>query len=205
MRVFIAAEGGQVVPYLAGASGGLVGTMISPDTYLPRLYSFIPFAIDNGRYQSTVKNRKWDEAGFWKIIDKAKKDDVSPEFVVVPDIPFDADGTRREWDKWAPRLDEIGLPLAYAMQDGIKPQEVPRGVVAFIGGTTEYKKRIAPQCVDRAHKVHVGRVNRYAAMCRYCRLGISSVDGSGFLREGHGGEPIKHLTRFLKWLNNGRL
>ena len=72
-----------------------MGLMMSPESGCPKTYPFLPFAIDNGRFQAVRQQREWDEQGFFRIIEKIKDDETTPLFIVVPDVPMDADGTRK--------------------------------------------------------------------------------------------------------------
>ena len=56
LKVLIAASGGSITPYLCGISGGTVGMMFSLDTPIYKTYDFMPYAIDNGKYQAVIKH-----------------------------------------------------------------------------------------------------------------------------------------------------
>lgn len=90
-------------------------------------------------------------------------------FVVVPDVVGDATATLARWYEWQPQL--TGWPLAFACQDGQRPDAIPAGCdVVFIGGTTGWKlSPYAEACIhwaqDNGKATHIGRVNwgkRYA-------------------------------------------
>jgi len=197
MLVLVAATRNHCVPWLCGLTGGSVGMMYSPDSDKPRPYPWMPLAIDNGRFHATVSGRDWEERAFLKLIDFVLESDCKPLFVAVPDVVYDREATLREWDKWFPRLDKLDVPLAMVVQDGMTPEDVPEGMVAFIGGSKVFKRRMTPNFIDTCSRVHVGRVNRYKALCRYEALGAASVDGSGFFRGGYGAEAYRQLEMFL--------
>ena len=204
MVVLTAASWNPVVPYMAGVTGGRVGLMISPESGCPKTYPFLPYAIDNGRFQAVRQAREWDEAGFHKIIEKVNSDGTTPMFIVVPDMPMDAHETKNEFDKWAPRLENLGWPLAMAVQDGMTPDDVPMGIIPFIGGSTAFKQQWAGDFINEFPSVHVGRVNRFKDLRSYDLLGATSVDGSGFFREGYHGGNFQHLTRYFDWADTGK-
>ena len=207
MNVLVAATRSMCVPYLCGKYDNTVGMMYSPDAKNDTLrpWPWMPWAIDNGMYQSIVQEKDWDERTFFKLIELAHKYECPPEFIVVPDEPFDANRTRSKWDKWAPRLEDTGFTLAFSAQPGIVPSEIPAGVVAFIGGTNEFKLKETSGFVDACQYVHVGRVNRYRHLVAFDKLGVKSVDGSGYLRGGYGTEAYTQLTRYLGWVAGGRV
>lgn len=179
-----------------------MGLMMSPESGCPKTYPFLPFAIDNGRFQAVRQQRDWDERGFWQIIEKIKDHGTRPEFVVVPDVPFDAEATRQEFKKYAPRLERLGWPLAFAAQDGMTAADIPDNYVAFLGGTREFKTQFMQHC--EGLRVHVGRVNRFKHLKEFDLAGASSVDGSGYLREGWGGKNLEQLLMYQRWVEHGR-
>ena len=116
--------------------------------------------------------------------------------IVVPDVPGNADATKRQWDKWAPKLEKKKVKLAMAVQDGMKPSDVPDGVVCFVGGSTEWKwKNVERFCAD-CKVCHVGRVNRYRYLWKCHKAGADSVDGSGFFRGDK--TQLRGLLSYLK-------
>ena len=204
MIVLAAANWNSVIPWMCGVTGGRVGLMMSPESGCPKTYPFLPFAIDNGRFQAVRQQREWDEQGFFRIIEKIKDDETTPLFIVVPDVPMDADGTRKEFDRWCPRLEDLNWPLAMAVQDGMTPDDVPGGIMAFIGGTTAFKQEKTCDFIAQCSFVHVGRVNSFRDLKSYDLLGAGSVDGSGIFREGYSGRNFQNLRRYFDWTERGR-
>ena len=179
-----------------------MGMMFSPDTPLYQTYDFMPYAVDNGRYQAAVKNKKWDELKFFTMVEKIKDHGTEPDFLVVPDVPFDAAETKKEFRKWAPILEKIGWPLAIAAQDGMAAADVPDGFVAFLGGTRKFKIDFMQR--RNGLRVHVGRVNRFKYLKYFDLAGADSVDGSGYLRGGWGSDSINQLLMWHRWSQSGR-
>ncbi len=202
MIVMAAANSNIVLGYLAGKYPGRIGAMVSPATRWMKPHDFLPYAIDNGMYADTMANREWDEKKFLGLLDKAKRDGVEPEFIVVPDSLYNRDETLRKFDVWAPRLESWGYRLAIACQDGMTPADVPEGVVAFIGGTDQFKRQVY-SFVENCDYTHVGRVSGFKRLAACHRLGVDSVDGSGWFRRGGiervgGRQRIDPLLRYLE-------
>lgn len=169
------------VGYLAGRYPSRVGWLLGPGVWkTPK--TWLPHALDNGRYGAWDKGTEWDEAAYRQLLEKAVASRIAPLWAVVPDVVTDRDATLREWDRWAPRLESMGLRLAMACQDGMTPADVPPGVVAFIGGSVAWKRRsIIPFCAALP-RVHVGKINTYRWLWACHRAGAESCDGTGFFR-----------------------
>jgi hypothetical protein len=104
-------------------------------------------------------------------------------WIVVPDVVCDAVQTIKMWDLWYPQLHNKGIPLAFAVQDGMKSKDVPQGAdLVFIGGSDEWKLWAVPHFCNSFAHVHVGRVN-HAKRIWFCyKHGVKSVDGTGWMR-----------------------
>ena len=183
---------------------GRFGLLMSPDGLRdPRE---LPFALDNGIFGAwkksgfagarDVQREYWKGLDFLDALSWAKEQPGNPEWVVVPDVPGSAKETKREFDQWAPYIAETSIPLAMAMQDGMVPSDCPDGVVAFIGGTTEWKwanvERFAAEC----ERCHVGRVNAYRRLWQCHEAGVESVDGTGWFRGDQ--RQLAGLRRYLR-------
>lgn len=138
------------------------------------------YALDNGRFS---QGANWSEADLFKLYDKAAAFDWPPLWALVPDVVGDWDATRREWDRWAPRVAAYGWPLALAVQDGatVEDAEAIGPAVVFVGGSTAFKWRtFAAWCA--AFRCHVGRVNTPREGWRCFKAGAASIDGTGWMR-----------------------
>ncbi len=116
-------------------------------------------------------------------------------FVTVPDVVSDASGTWQRWNYYAPQMRSLGLPLAYVAQDGLEHLPEVDFACLFIGGSTEYKlsptvTRLAAEAKAAGKWVHMGRVNSIVRMRHAHRIGVDSVDGTGW---------AKSYTRHLRW------
>ncbi|MGE0131862.1 MAG: hypothetical protein AB7U82_27580 [Blastocatellales bacterium] len=142
------------------------------------------YAIENGRFVAWKNNAEWSERNYLKLLEWATKQAARPEWILVPDVVADRDATLREWERWAPRLQQYGTPLAFAAQDGMTRRDVPKEASAvFIGGTTEWKWSHLDGWGKK--RVHVGRVNSCAKLIECEDAGAESTDGTGWFRGDH--------------------
>ncbi len=197
MITLVAANSNQLLHRLANEFPGKLGWMVSPATkfFTPR--PWLPYAIDNGVYAAHSLGIEWNEDSFLNLLDKYKMQRQQPMWIVVPDKVGNKDETLWLWDLYRPRLEKYGWKMAFVAQDGMVPSDVPCSAdLVFIGGSTNWKWRNVALFATSCERVHVGRVNWHDKL-EYCeRLGIMSVDGSGFFRQGDG--PRSHqLVDFI--------
>lgn len=207
MLVMPGANGNILMGYLAGRFPRQIGTMVSTATGWMKPHAFLPYAIDNGKYADTIAQRPWDERKFLTLLDRAAESPYHPIWVVVPDVLYDRDGTLRLFDAWAPKIQARGFKLAMACQDGMTPSDVPDGVVAFIGGSDDFK-RFVPDFVQAGHITHYARLNSFDKLMQAHLAGVTSCDSTGWFRQGgveHGKEKtrwrIYPLLRYFEWVN----
>jgi len=156
----------------------------------------IPYVVDNGAYGCFTRGEEWDAERFLEGLDKTLHG-PAPEWIVVPDVVGNKGGTITQWCNWADLLRETyHAPLAFAVQDGMIPGDVPVDAdVVFIGGTTDWKWANLERFCDVFKRVHCARVNTFKQLNICHDAGCESVDGTGFFR---GGEfRIKDLTIYL--------
>ena len=163
----------------------------------------LSWALDNEMYVAWSKSgfsndpdvirEHWDGLAFLDALTWALNQPTRPVWVVVPDVPGNATETRRAFDFWAPRMDQFRL--AMAVQDGMSPSDVPDGVVAFVGGSTEWKWKNVERFCSECETTHVGRVNNYKRLWQCDKAGAASCDGSGFFRGDV--NQRKGLVRYL--------
>ena len=158
--------------------------LFSPDGWKTPIHKY---AIDNGCY------KQFNESKFLFTLVKSKKFHP-PMFVTVPDVVGCHDRTLALWKHYYAILKPYNYPLAFVAQDGCEPRLVPDiADWIFVGGLDPWKK-------DNIHKfigdrpVHVGRVNSLW-MLEYCEsLGVTSIDGTGWMRA----KDKKHYD-FIQW------
>ena len=165
--------------YLAGRFPGKVGHLFSPGGQRGPL-EFMPFALDNGVY---ALGDRWDESNWIKLLDWALISGQSPLWNLVPDSVADRAATLEKWTKYSELAASYQWPLAFAVQDGMVPCDVPdRAEVIFLGGSTEWKWQTVKLWCAHFARVHVGRVNTYRRLWECHEAGAESVDGTGWMR-----------------------
>lgn len=176
---------GTYIGWLVGQFPGIIGHLYSPEGWRSPL-DFIPYALDNGRFTATTAGKIWHEEEYLAMIEKAARADQNPMWVLVPDVVGNRDETLREWDRWAPRLEVYGWPLAMAVQDGMVPGsgDIPKEAeVVFVGGTTGWKRRTLWDWADTHERVHIGRINTRKWLWECHDAKVESVDGTGWYRD----------------------
>ncbi len=178
---------GFAVGYLFGRYPSKIGLLMSPDGWRAPQFE-MPYALDNGCF------KRWDMGGFFHMLRKAQLIH-KPLWVCVPDAVADAETTFRRWEKYSNQVADYGFPLAFVVQDGMEPQDVPQTAhCCFIGGSTEFKLNNADKFKGVCPWLHIGRVNGITRIEWAKRIGADSVDGTGFFRA----RDKKHYD-FIKW------
>lgn len=197
MIVMLANTTGARTGYLAGRFSGRIGHLFSPGAQRGP-YEFIPYALDNGAFTAYKHELEWDESRWLKLLEWAKLNGQRPLWTLVPDVVGDKAATLERWNKYAPVADSYGWPLAFAVQDGMEPCDVPSDAdVIFVGGTTEWKWRTMPMWAGEFDHVHVGRVNEYRRLWQCYERRVRSTDGTGWLRDV-GGRQYRALVAFME-------
>lgn len=124
-------------------------------------------------------------------------------FLVVPDKPFDAEGTIQRFEQWHKHVSSVGRPVAFVTQDGMGTEDVPWGDIdaVFVGGSTEWKTghesgALISEAQRRGKWCHMGRVNSLRRLQAAYSMGCDSVDGT-FLKYG----PRTNWPRLMAWLD----
>jgi hypothetical protein len=168
--------------YLAGRFPGKIGHLFSPGAQSGP-YEFADYALDNGAFSAYTHGKEWDEAGWIKLLEWAKLSGQRPRWALVPDVVADRNGTLQRWEKYAPIAARYGWPLAFAVQDGMVPADVPKEAeVIFVGGSTQWKWDTVRDWCDAFERVHVGRVNSYRRLWECHEAGAEGCDGAGWFR-----------------------
>lgn len=187
--------------WLAGRYPGRIGWLLSPGGFR-RPHHWMPYALDNGAYPAFTNGKPWDEDAFMEMVrhvggQVVMRELPAPRWVLVPDVVADRDATIARWHEWAPQLRAFGLPLAFAVQDGMSRDDVPDDAeVIFVGGTTEWKWRTVWQWCQQFPRVHVGRVNGYRSLWDCHDAGAESCDGTGWFRGDQ--NQLAGLERYLE-------
>ena len=185
--------------YLQGKYGNM-GWLLSPKS-LPKtkLRSFIPVAFDNDAY-SVKEGEAWNEEAWLKMLDKMEKDKVKPAWVLVPDVVGDKRRTLANFFCYRTHISKRDWSVALAVQEGMKPQDIPCTVdVIFVGGkSSKWKFESLPMWTQAFPRVHVGRVNSLEKLKLCKELGVESVDGTHWFRFR---KPEEYLQDFISFFS----
>lgn len=200
---YVATPSGPEV--IAAIEAGRLAVMTTPaqGNALPR--GRVHWAADNGKF-----GKGWPgaEAWFaWLERQAAQYDPALCLFALAPDVPCDAAGTLAESLPWLPRIRALGLPAAFAAQNGCDVLGLPWDSfdVLFLAGgpevpgdpRTEWKigaaaQRLAAEAKARGKGIHMGRVNSGRRLAIAQWFGCDSADGTCLARG-----PGKNLRRVL--------
>jgi len=142
----------------------------------------IPWALDNGVFGAWKNGKSWSEEPFYQYLESYAA--WKPLWAVVPDSIGNRDQTLEMWGQHQAAVAAFGVPLAFAVQDGMEASDVPPNAdVVFVGGSTSWKWRNLRVWTVNFPRVHVGRVNtaRLLEMAESC--GAESCDGTGWFRD----------------------
>lgn len=183
--------------YLAGKYPGKIGWIMSPDHWKePRDY--IPYGLDNGCWN------KWDEPAFYAHCERTVPLKHKPRWIAVPDVVADREATLRSWFLHSPQVARYGCPLAFVVQDGMTPADIPPNAdVVFVGGSTAWKWATLETWCKAHPRVHVGRVNGERPLWLCHKAGAESCDGTGWFRGDK--KQLAGLLRYLDESSRGEV
>jgi len=191
---------GPLVRKLAKEHPGKVGWLVGPSAMTKtRLRPEIPYALDNDAFTAFRNVEKWSYGKWRDLMEWAKRSKINPLWLLVPDVVMNMEATIDNWNRYFPEVIEFGWPLAFAVQDGMTPKDVPSNAdVIFVGGSTFWKWNTMPMWAKEFPRVHVGRVNEIRRLWQCEDAGVESVDGQGWFRDGQHGRRIPQLLQWLK-------
>lgn len=180
---------------------GRIGVLLTPDTYSQHLdnAAHLTTVLDNGRYAARAMNKKWSDKAFIKMLQDIANLDITPKWVVAPDVMRDAEKTIEEWNVWEPQMREFGWSIALVVRQGITPRIVKslkhRPDVIFVGGATVWKRRSVREWCSNFPRVHVGGIRTIKGLWTVHDAGAESSD-SNIWRPigGHLKTLVKYLT-----------
>ncbi len=184
--------------YWAGIHPGRVGVLVGPSYHRKlKMRKWMPFALDNDAFISFTSGQPWNVALWREMLQWARMTGQKPLWTLVPDVVADREATLKNWTRYAPEAASFGWPLAFAVQDGMTPADVPSDAdVIFVGGSDGFKYRTLPIWTDEFEDVHVGRVNEVYRLQTCQRLRVKSADGSGWFKD------TRRMSDLERWMND---
>ncbi|CAL9502346.1 hypothetical protein [Streptomyces sp. enrichment culture] len=185
----------------AAMSARLLGCMTTPKQG-NRVPDGADYFCDNGKFGNHYVGDDKFFAWLKRTVDRYGRDRCLG--AVAPDEPFDAAGTLALALPFLPRIRALGIPAAFAAQDGCEQLGVPWDAfdVLFIAGSTEWKvgpvaEALAREAKTRGKWVHMGRVNTLERLRIAEWFGCDSCDGTTLARG-----PDRNLPPLLRWLDD---
>ena len=192
--------------YLCGKFPDRLGWLIGPSGLKKlALRSWVPFALDNDAFSAFANGKPWDALAWQEFILAIKRSGHHPMWALVPDVVCDKDATLEAWETYRHLISESGFPLAFAVQDGMTPDDItidPHPDVIFVGGSTKWKWETLPIWCRHFRRVHVGRVNSIDRLVTCDELGVESCDGTGWFRDPGDNQKMNALE---SWLDGSRV
>jgi hypothetical protein len=142
----------------------------------------------------------WHDASKKDGTPKLTKKGARVQFCIGHAVP-----TLELFKVWAPKIRQLGFPVALVAQDGLEDMlddiDWDMVDVVFLGGSDGFKTGEAGRMVTKRAKyegkeVHMGRVNSGKRLLLANEWGCDTADGT-FLAYG----PDKNLPRLLSWLD----
>ena len=173
---------------------GKIGHLYSPGGYLRRPIPWFRYALDNGAFacwnqkENTFNDSAWDavEKEWEKMLRHFSTATQRPLWAIVPDVPGNAEATIERFRKYVRLLQELGIPIAFAVQDGMtlhSLKELPvQPEVVCVGGTDVFKWGSVRMWAKHFPRVHVLRCNSPEKLYLLEELGVESCDGTGWNR-----------------------
>jgi hypothetical protein len=193
VRVLIANQTGTDIGYLAGIYPRGLGHLYSPGSQTGPFH-YLPYALDNGAFISFLHGHKFDVDAWKRLLDWAALSGQSPLWALAPDVVSKKAETLELWDKLKIEITQRGFRTSFALQDGMRPDEIPHSDFYFLGGSTEWKlETLNSWCTLFPNRVHVGRVNTFTRLMKAYRAGACSVDGTGWFHHAQKNDLITYL------------
>jgi len=202
--MMLAGQSNPTWHYAAGKWPGKVGLLLGPSYFKKQaLRPWLPYALDNDAYTAWQQKKDWSEPAWREMLQWARMTSYKPLWAIVPDVVANRQATLENWKRYAPRVDEIGWPKAFAVQDGMTPDDVPENAaIVFVGGSDSFKWRTVKTWASNFDRVHVGRVNNIEKVWLCQDLGVESVDGTGWFKDPSREDKLPAL---MGWLENLRI
>jgi hypothetical protein len=151
-----------------------------------------PYIVDNGEYYAAQNGEEWRVEDWTDLLEKVVAHPWPPDFVVLPDVYNDAEGTLERHRKHVGAVLDRDLPPAAVVQPGIDEQLQVRlanqigAKVVFVGGDNTWKRAVGEEIVAEAHRlnmaVHIGNPGVPGGLRWAQRIGADSVDTASITR-----------------------
>ena len=188
-----------VVHYWAGRYGNIAWLLGPSALKKTKFRPWLPYAFDCDAYSAWQNHKEWDEKAYFAALDYLKLHSQKPIWVTCPDVVTDKGATLENWDKYRDRVATYGFPIAFVVQDGMNPDDVPSNAdLIFVGGSSAWKWRTVNSWAANFNRVHIGRVNTIDRVWLCHDLGVESVDGTGWFRAGDDAPKLLKLENYLK-------
>jgi hypothetical protein len=159
----------------------------------------MPFALDNDAFSAYANGTPWDYHAWRRMLDHVADLELKPKWALVPDKVGDRGATLNQWYAYNETVRQYGFEPAFALQDGMTWLDVPIECrVLFLGGTTSWKWRSLEYWCQMPQILHVGRVNSLDRLFTCDRLGVDSVDGTGWFRDTMEAGKAADLRRWIE-------
>lgn len=172
---------------------GRIGHLYSPGGQRGP-WPWFPYALDNGAFScwdmdsNKFSEEKWAkvESEWRRLLLWSQCANQKPLWAIVPDVPGNAEATVERWGRFAWMVQDAGIQLAVAVQDGMSSETVrrlhPAPDVIAVGGTTEWKWDTAEMWCSEFERVHLLRCNSPEKLAWLESVGCESADGTGWNR-----------------------
>lgn len=199
--ILLCGQSNRVWHWAAGKWPGSVGLLLGPSYYSKTpIDPWMPFALDNDAFASWQHKKPWSFDAWFNMLEKVRLlYPRRPQWVLVPDVVGNREQTIANWETYATTAMILKSPLAFAVQDGMTPDDVPNNAaVVFVGGTDGWKFRNLTMWTTHFPRVHCGRVNSPEMFLRCEELGCESIDGTGWFRDPSRADKLPAVLRFLE-------
>lgn len=205
--MLIMGQSNRIWHYWAGRYPGSVGVLIGP-SYGKKVPvdKWMPFVLDNDAFTAWRDKKPWDVEGWRSMLLWIRMTGLKPLWAAVPDVVADRKATLLNWTLYRDEIKSLGWPVAFCVQDGMTPDDVPNDAdVVFVGGSDGWKFPNLEMWTSNFSRVHCARVNAPQMIESCDRLGCESVDGTGWFRDPHRNDKVPMLERFIEGHRSDKL
>lgn len=199
--MLLCGQSNRVWHWAAGRWPGKVGLLLGPSYYKKTpIDPWMPFALDNDAFAAWRDGTPWSFDAWIEMLAGIRLlSPRKPLWILVPDSVGNMTRTLDWWALYKRDASAFGAPLAFAVQDGMLPHDVPKDAdVVFVGGTDGWKFPNLEMWTESFPRVHCARVNSPEMFLRCRELGCESIDGTGWFRDPSRADKLPAVLRFLE-------